>query len=259
MRIQKYLSEKGLCSRRQAEAFIEQGLVSVNGKVVRTQGVQIDPARDVVTLAPSASQKLDATETIAVYKPRGVTSSRVPEEGKSIFDVLPQYKHLNVVGRLDKESEGLLILSNDGPLARAITGDEHRTEKEYIVTVREHVGEAKLATLEPGVELEDGPTLPVTTKREGSHSFRIVLREGRNHQIRRMCNFLHLTVESLKRVRVGSVTLKGLQPGTHRELSREEVLSLCSTEGQQAHEITKDRRAPQGMNSKKLAPRKRGQ
>ena len=227
MRIQKYLSEQGVCSRRQAEAFIEQGLVSVNGKVVRTQGVQIDPEKDTVTLATTASHKLQGTTTVAVYKPRGVSSSRVASEGKNVFDLLPQFSHLNVVGRLDKESEGLLILSNDGPLARAVTGDEHRTEKEYVVTVREHVSDTKLKTVESGVTLEDGPTLPVKTEWKSPNSFRITLNEGRKHQIRRMCNYMHYTVESLKRVRVGSVSLTGLKPGQYRELTRDEVTALC--------------------------------
>lgn len=226
IRIQKYLSEQGICSRRQAEAFIEQGLVLVNGKVVREQGVQIDPEHDVVTLAKTAAKKLETTTTIAVHKPRGIASSRITSEGKNIFDLLPQFGHLNIVGRLDKESEGLLILSNNGPLARAITGDEHSTEKEYVVTVREHVSDAKLKSLEPGIELEDGPTLPAVIRRTGPHSFRIILREGRKHQIRRMCNFLHYTVESLKRVRVGNITLGNLASGSYRELTREEVSGL---------------------------------
>jgi len=228
MRIQKYLSEQGICSRRQAEAFIEQGLVSVNGKVVREQGVQIDPEHDTVTLARPASQKLNTSNTVVVHKPRGVSSSRILSEGTSIFELLPQFSHLNVVGRLDKESEGLLILSNDGPLARAVTGDEHRTEKEYLVTVREYVTDAQLKTLEPGIHLEDGPTLPVHVVRVGPHSFRITLREGRKHQIRRMCNFLHLTVESLKRERIGPLSLKGLAPGAYRELARDEVQVLVA-------------------------------
>lgn len=227
MRIQKYLSEQGVCSRRQAEAFIEQGLVSVNGQVVRTQGVQIDPEKDTVTLASTASNKLQDTTTIAVYKPRGISSSRVESEGKNIFNLLPQFSHLNVVGRLDKESEGLLILSDDGPLARAVTGDEHRIEKEYLVTVREHVSDTKLQTLHPGVTLEDGPTLPVTTQWKSPHSFLITLNEGRKHQVRRMCNYVHYTVESLKRVRVGSITLAGLKPGQYRLLTRNEVTALC--------------------------------
>lgn len=228
MRIQKYLSQQGICSRRQAEVFIERGLVSVNGTVVRTQGVQIDPGRDVVTLAPEAQRTVGGTTAIAINKPRGVTSSRVREEGKHVFDLFPQFDHLNVVGRLDKESEGLLILSNDGPLARAITGDAHVTEKEYVVTVREHVTDKKIAVLAPGITLEDGPTLPCTVSFVSPHSFRIVLREGRKHQIRRMCNFVHFTVESLKRIRIGTVTLAGIAPGAYRTLTREEIASFVN-------------------------------
>lgn len=229
MRIQKYLSEQGICSRRQAEAFIRTGHVLVNGKVVDTLGTQIDAMIDTVTLAPEAQAQLQAKMTVAAFKPRGVTSSRIRSEGTSIFDILPELEHLHLVGRLDKESEGLLLLSDDGALAKQVTGDMHLIEKEYRIEVREMVKPELLQELETGVRLDDGMTLPARAYFENNHTFRLVLKEGRKHQIRRMCDYVHLTVESLKRIRIGPVTLRGLRPGAFRELTPEEVAALKST------------------------------
>ncbi|MDD4931503.1 MAG: pseudouridine synthase [Candidatus Colwellbacteria bacterium] len=223
LRIQKYLSEQGICSRREAEVFIKEGLVSVNGKVVREMGVQIDPDVDKVKLLRGGEKVMGEKTSVVIYKPKGIVSSRVPEEGKTVYDLYPQFLKLNIVGRLDKESEGLLLLSNDGVVTKAVTGDEHLTEKEYEVTVREDIPTRIKRLFEVGIKLEDGLTLPAKVKVLSPHIFRIVLHEGRKHQIRRMCEFMRLTVVKLKRVRVGPVTLGKLNVGEHRTLSKEEV------------------------------------
>jgi pseudouridine synthase len=226
MRIQKYLSEQGICSRREAEEFIKRGLVSVNGTVVREMGVQIDPATDVIKVLEFAQREIHRKTTVALYKPRGVASSRMRSEGRTVYDMFPQFEKLDIVGRLDKASEGLLILSDDGVVAKAVTGEAHIIEKEYTVSVREEVNTGRLKSLEPGIELEDGPTLPCKTQLLDKHNFRIILREGRKHQIRRMCEHLHLTVVQLKRIRIGAITLAGLKPGDFRILSPIEVAKL---------------------------------
>jgi 23S rRNA pseudouridine2605 synthase len=226
MRIQKYLSEQGISSRREAEALIKRGLVAVNGTVVREMGIQIDPEKDKVEVLGQAKLEIAAKTTVILYKPRGIASSRMKNEGKNVFDLFPKFKHLNIIGRLDKASEGLLMLSNDGVIARAVTGEHHGIEKEYTVSVREELNAGRLKKLEPGIELEDGPTLPVKTQLMDKHTFRIILREGRKHQIRRMCEFLHLTVVQLKRIRMGSLTLSGLKPGDYRMVTPEEVAKL---------------------------------
>jgi len=226
MRIQKYLSEQGICSRREAEDLIKRGLIAVNGTVVREMGVQIDPAVDTVTVLPSGQREIQNKRTVILYKPRGISSSRIKSEGQNVYDLLPQFSELDVIGRLDKASEGLLMLSNDGVVAKAVTGEAHATEKEYEVTVREDLNAGRLKKLEPGIELEDGPTLPCKTKLVGPHRFRIILREGRKHQIRRMCEFLRLTVVQLRRLRIGSVTLGDLKPGAFRALTDRETASL---------------------------------
>lgn len=226
MRIQKYMSERGLASRREAERLIKRGLVSVNGVVVREMGVQIDPAKDTVEVLPFAKKEIAAKKTIILYKPRGIASSRIRAEGKSVYDLFPKFSDLDIVGRLDKASEGLLMLSDDGVIAKAVTGAAHVVEKEYEVVVREDVNAGRLKMLEPGIELEDGMTLPAKTQFINKHVFRIILREGRKHQIRRMCEFLHLTVIALKRLRIGPIVLGNLKPGEFRTLTPQEVAQL---------------------------------
>ncbi len=226
LRIQKYLADKGIASRRQAEALIKAGLVSLNGNVVHAMGVQIDPEKDVVAVLPAGKKQLAAKKTVALYKPRGIASSRMRSEGTTVYDLFPQFEDLDIVGRLDKASEGLLLLSDDGVLARQVTGDAHRTEKEYRVTVRETIRPRDLKSLEPGIELEDGLTLPCRAEQTGPHSFRIAIREGRKHQIRRMCEHIRLTVTELKRVRIGGLTLGTMKPGESRVLSAKERGSI---------------------------------
>lgn len=225
MRIQKYLSLEGIASRREAEKLIKDGLVSLNGKVVTMMGVQIDPSKDKVTVRGDISQK---KTTIIIYKPRGVVSSRIKREGKTIYDILPQFEDLDIIGRLDKESEGLLMLSDDGVIAKAVTGDAHKTEKEYIVSVQDNIIPVKLRKLEKGVVLEDGPTLPCTITNISKRTFNIVIHEGRKHQIRRMCERINLTVTGLKRIRIGPIVLGQLVSGEFRKLSVQETTSLKS-------------------------------
>lgn len=228
LRIQKYLSEQGICSRREAEDLIRKGHISVNGKVVHEMGVQIDPEIDNVKVMKGGVREVEGKTTVALFKPRGIVSSRIPSEGKTIFDLYPQFLQLNIVGRLDKESEGLILLSNDGVVTKAITGDEHVTEKEYEVSVREEIPTRTKRLFEAGIKLEDGMTLPAKVTIVSPHMFRIIIREGRKHQLRRMCEFMRLTVTNLKRLRVGPITLKGLSVGEHRTLSPEEVQKIRS-------------------------------
>lgn len=229
MRIQKYLSEKGILSRREAERALVAGRIRVNGIIVKTLGTAINPDTDRVELIQSAQNpKHTAQKTFAVYKPKGIICSKNSTEGKTIFDLFPALKkwNLNTVGRLDKESEGLILLSNDGVITNAITSGSHRIKKEYKVTVRERVTPSALKKMASGIKLEDGMTLPAQTKRITDHVFHIVLVEGRNHQIRRMANALHLTISSLKRVRIGNITLNNISSGVYRELTLKEATDL---------------------------------
>jgi 23S rRNA pseudouridine2604 synthase len=213
--IQKHLAEAGIVSRREGERLVKEGTVLVNG-VRAKAGQLVNPLTDVVTLAPEGKEK---KVTVAVHKPRGIVCSRNPLEGKTIFELLPQFEQLHVVGRLDKDSEGLLLLTNDGLVTRKITGADHAVEKEYIVTVRENVFEGIMNTIMAGVMIDGQKTLPCTAKVLDHHSFSIILKEGRKHQIRRMCESSRLTVESLKRIRVGNVLLGEMEEGAYRTIT----------------------------------------
>lgn len=215
MNIPKYLSEQGIMSRREAESFLERGLITYNGKVVTNPAIKIDPEKDIVALLPAAQSEMSAKITIAYHKPRGVESTTIPS--------LPA---LNTVGRLDKESEGLLFLSNDGVVTAMITHEDHLIEKEYQVSVREKILPVHIRQLESGIKLNDGVTKPTTAKRTSPHTFTIILKEGRKHQIRRMAEELHMTVTSLKRVRIGNIKLGNLKPGGYRPLTEKEIAEI---------------------------------
>lgn len=227
-RIQKYLSEQGILSRREAEIFIKKGLISVNGKKVTVLGTKIDPLHDQVSVLKEGEKLRENKTTIAYYKPRGIVSSRNESEGETIYQLLPQFEHLHIVGRLDKESEGLILLTNDGVLAHVLTGKEHLISKEYEVTVQEKIEPLHMRLMVRGVILEDGLAKAIKAEATGPYGFRLVLKEGRKHQIRRMCGAVRLTTIRLKRVKIGGIDLRGLRPGDCRKLSPKEVVSLKS-------------------------------
>lgn len=201
-------------SRREAEAFIERGLITVNGIVIKNVAHKIDALNDTVTVSPAGMLELSKKITVAYHKPRGVTSEVI--DG------------LNSVGRLDKESEGLLLLSNDGLITKAVTRADHLIEKEYQVTVREKILPVHIRQLEAGIKLNDGITKPAQAIRTTPNSFTIILHEGRKHQIRRMAEELHMTVLTLKRVRIGDIKLGAMPRGSKRNLSEKEVTWLKS-------------------------------
>jgi pseudouridine synthase len=232
MRIQKYLSQQGILSRRETEAYIRQGRIKLNGEIMHEMGVQIDPMKDRVQVLegkplPAKSRRPSEKKvTIVLYKPRGITSSKNSAEGKNVFEAFPKLKHLNTVGRLDKESEGLLLLSNDGVITAVVTGEDHVVEKEYEVTVREEVRPWHLRKIEEGIMLDGKKTLPAKGELLGAHSFSLILKEGRHHQIRRMADAVHLTITQLVRVRIGNIKLDGLTSGKARMLSEKESVEL---------------------------------
>ena len=217
LRIEKYLAEQGIVSRREAKSYLEQGFVMVN-KLKATTGQKIDPEVDMVSIDQKAVEEIGNKTTVAVYKPRGVISSHDTDRGKNIFDVFPQFAKLHTVGRLDKEREGLILLSDNGLVTRAVTNNNHLIEKEYHVTVRENVHTWMMKKMSEGMELEDGWTLPATAKKLDTHRFSITLEEGRKHQIRRMSNACKLTIESLKRVRVHNISALGMMAGNVKNI-----------------------------------------
>jgi 23S rRNA pseudouridine2604 synthase len=225
IRIEKYLSEQGIMSRREAKKFLESGDITVNDAVPKP-GDKIDPKIDVLSYSKKVNTTMGGKTTVLVYKPRGVLSSKDTDNGKNIFDIFPQFKDLNTVGRLDKESEGLIILSNDGMVTKAITGKDHLIEKEYIVTVRENITPSMMNKMSQGMKLEDGWTLPTHTERKTSHVFTITLKEGKKHQIRRMANACNLTVESLKRIRIHTLVGPQMTAGNFKTLNEDQIEDL---------------------------------
>lgn len=228
IRIEKYLSEEGIMSRREAKKFIESGDIRVNGEIPKP-GDKINPKKDSLEYSKKVEKTMGEKLTVLVYKPRGVLSSKDTDSGKNIFDVFTQFKDLNTVGRLDKESEGLILLSNDGMITKAITGKDHLIEKEYTVSVRENITPSMMKKMSKGMKLEDGWTLPANAQKISTHVFNITLREGRKHQIRRMANACKLTVESLKRIRIHTITAPRMLPGNFKKLTKDQIEDLKNT------------------------------
>ncbi len=226
MRIQKYLSQKGILSRRETEAYIRNRRIRLNGNVVETMGVQMDPSKDKVEVLGAHTKETVQKITVLVYKPRGVVCSKQSAEGRTVFQVFPKFANLNAVGRLDKESEGLLLLSNDGVVTAVVTGDDHLVEKEYEVTVREDISRWHMKKMAEGILLNGVKTLPAKTKLVSDHTFSLIISEGKTHQIRRMADALHLTIERLIRIRIGNLTFHGLTSGKSRVVSPDEIAAL---------------------------------
>ena len=225
IRIEKYLSGQGILSRREAKKYIEDGLIKIKKKKSHA-GDKINPDKDIIEFDKKIQEKSAEKISVLVYKPRGVLSSKDRSSGKNIFDVFPQFKHLNTVGRLDKESEGLIILSNDGLITKAITGKHHLVEKEYLVEVREDILPWMMKKMSGGIQLHDRRTLPAKAIRVNKHTFRITLKEGRKHQIRRMANECKLTIKSLKRIRIHTLNIGKMLPGNFRKLNKKEINDL---------------------------------
>jgi len=225
VRLAKYLAHGGVASRRKAEEIIAKGVVTVGGEVVT------DPARDVgdgddvrVNGAPVGAESL---EVWAVNKPAGVVSTaREPGERKAVVELVDSEARLYPVGRLDADSTGLLLLTNDGALANRLTHPRYEVPKTYRARLAKPPRERELARLRQGVELEDGPTAPAQVKKVGDREIEIVLREGRNRQVRRMVEAVGNRVVALRRIGFGPLKLGGLAEGSSRRLSNAEVKGL---------------------------------
>ena len=229
-RLQNILSHRGVASRRGAAAMIEEGRVTVDGAVVREPGARFDPASaEIAVDGTPLGAAAEKTRTIMMYKPAGVLSTvSDPFGGKTVLDLVRGQiaERLVPVGRLDKDSEGLLLLSNDGDLTYRLTHPRFEHEKTYVVRAAGRWSEEKLATLRSAVEMPDGyrirpvPVEVVRIGRDNVHVLCFKLREGRKRQIRYMCSAAHLVVLSLKRVAIGGLRLpEDLQPGAWRDLA----------------------------------------
>lgn len=230
VRLQKFMAECGVASRRKSEELIEMGKVKVNGHVAHI-GDKINPKKDLVTVRGKKINKVDRMYYIMLNKPRGYVTTVSDELGrKTVMDLIDVKARIYPVGRLDKDSEGLLILTNDGSFANALTHPKHNYAKVYRVTVRPSVNDEILDKLRNGIEIDGRKTAPcdvnIVTEEEGRAVLEFILREGRNRQIRKMCEAVNLEVARLKRISIGPVKLGMLQPGKSRELTDNEVRKL---------------------------------
>ncbi len=231
VRLQKYLAECGVASRRKSEELIEQGKVKVNGKVA-TVGDKINPKKDTVTVSGRKISKSKGNTYIMLHKPRGFITTMSDEmDRKCVAQLIKDVPgRVFPVGRLDRDSEGLLLFTNDGEFANAMTHPTKHVPKTYRVTVRPSVSEEQITALTTGVVIDDRKTAPasvrVIEKQEGRVVLEIILYEGRNRQIRKMCEEVGLEVARLKRTAIGSIKLGMLKQGAWRELSDDEVRKL---------------------------------
>jgi 23S rRNA pseudouridine2604 synthase len=233
VRLSKRMAELGLCSRREADEFISRGLVLVDGVPQNTLGVKVLPSQSI-TLHPSAAKEQTQLATFLLNKPIGYVSGQ-PEDDHPPAVVLitpgnrhaectgPRFKSsmregLAPAGRLDIDSKGLLVFTQDGRLARRLTGEEHSLEKEYLVRVKGQLPESGLRRLRHGLVLDGKPLLPAEVDWMNRDQLRFVIREGRKRQIRRMCEAVGLIVVGLKRVRIGRIALGKLPEGRWRFL-----------------------------------------
>ena len=226
VRLNKYLKDKGFCSRRKADDFILKGYVKVDGVVVSELGTKIDDAVNKVEVDPNAEKEKNEYVYILLYKPLDFISSKNEEEGLTVFDIVPKVEGLTYAGRLDKDSEGLIILSNDGSFIYKITNPENEKEKEYEVTLDHDIPEASLNVMRKGVLLDGKMTKPAKVKKLSRNVYTITLTEGINRQVRRMAGKVHFNVVSLRRIRIGSISVGTLKSGEWRNLTKEEIESF---------------------------------
>lgn len=236
VRLQKLLSAAGIASRRAAEVLIEQGRVSVNGETVRELGTRADPERDEVRVDGRLVKRASRTRYLLLNKPRGYLTTRSDPHGRrTVLDLLQGVReYVYPVGRLDAESEGLLILTNDGELAARLTHPRHAVAREYEVRVRGVPDAHVLTRLARGITIEGRRTAPADVKLVRRHHapsgeqalLRLTLREGRNRQVRKMCEGVGHRVVRLRRVRIGPIRDATLKPGEWRDLTAKEIASL---------------------------------
>lgn len=233
MRINKYLSECGYCSRREADRLIEEGRITIDGHTAE-MGAQVGE-ESVVRVDGKKVERIKFTY-LAFNKPKGYVCTFQEKEEHNLTEILDLPVYVAYAGRLDKESEGLLLLTNDGSLSNLLmtAGDVH--EKEYVVKVTGELTEEKMESFRKGLFLEEinRNTRPCRAFITGRDEFHIILTEGINRQIRRMCKAVHLRVDSLKRIRIANILLGDLKTGQYRELSEKELSELKRTVGSHA-------------------------
>ncbi len=219
-RLNKFISETGICSRREADLFIEQGLVSVNGQKAAL-GTKVTSA-DVIKVNGQLLKNKAEAVYLAFHKPVGITCTTDQKDKDNIIDFINYPKRIFPIGRLDKDSQGLIFLTNDGDIVNKILRAGNQHEKEYIVNVNKTITDSFMQKMSRGVAILDSVTRKCFVEKISKNSFKIILVQGLNRQIRRMCEALGYEVTILKRIRVMNVTLTGIAPGKWRYLTDRE-------------------------------------
>ena len=228
VRLNKFLSEKGICSRREADRLVDEGKVMVNG-VCAVMGQKVRSADEIVVDGKKVSTKQVKPVLIAVNKPAGIVCTTARFEGeKNIVDMVKYPTRIYPIGRLDKESEGLILMTNLGDLANEISKASNSHEKEYVVTVNNQVTESFLDKMRRGMHLEElnADTMPCVCTKTGNREFHIILKQGLNRQIRRMCAACGYRVETLKRIRIMNIHLGNIPQGNFRNVTDAEFDKL---------------------------------
>lgn len=224
VRLNKYLKDLGICSRRKADEFIEKGYIKVNGTVVTELGFKINPDTDKLEVSPELDEEKSQFRYILLNKPIGYVCSKSDLDGRNIFELLPEIDGLTYAGRLDKDSSGLIILSNDGKFVYSVAGSEFEREKEYIVRVNKPITNNYLYYQSNGLIKLDGKQVkPAKVKSINEDSYQIIIKEGMNRQIRRMAENQGYKVVSLTRVRIDKITDANLGLGEWRNLTEAEI------------------------------------
>ncbi|MGI9622975.1 MAG: pseudouridine synthase [Acidimicrobiales bacterium] len=230
-RLQKVLARAGIASRRVCEGLIEDGLVTVNGEVA-VLGRRVDPMADQVEVDGVHIGINPELVHFLLHKPVGVVATASDPQGRpTVVDFVPDQTRVYPVGRLDLDTEGLILLTNDGELTHRLTHPSFGVEKEYLAHVEGTPTRGELRALREGVELEDGPTAPAKVSLLEGDILRLTIHEGRNRQVRRMCEFIGHPVKRLVRTRIGPIVDHGLAPGESRALTIDEVRALEQATG----------------------------
>lgn len=226
MRLNKYIAYLNIASRREADKLIKDGKVKVNGKIIINPAIQVaENDKIICDIENYKNEKI----YIKLNKPVGYVVSNNKKEGKPIYKLLDEkLKKLYPVGRLDKDSKGLILFTNDGVFSRKIIGEESECEKEYYVKLEGIISDGALKKLEFGISLDGKRLKPAIVKRVSKNSFNIILKEGRNRQIRRMCKKVGFEVILLKRLRISNIYLNDLQEGKFEYLTKDEINSILN-------------------------------
>lgn len=226
MRLNKYIAYLNIASRREADKLIKDGKVKVNGEIIINPAIQVvENDKIICDIENYKNEKI----YIKLNKPVGYVVSNNKKEGKPIYKLLDEkLKKLYPVGRLDKDSKGLILFTNDGVFSRKIIGEESECEKEYYVKLEGNISDGALKKLEFGISLDGKKLKPAIVKRVSKNSFNIILKEGRNRQIRRMCEKVGFEVILLKRLRISNIYLNDLQEGKFEYLTKDEINSILN-------------------------------